>query len=84
MAHDVCVQPPCNEIISVYMHIPCKIVYKLFYWWKNIAIVSLKEGKDITDATIKTEITDAGYVVKSIARSDESFDVATKKIKDSK
>ena len=51
---------------------------------KKVAVVSLKEGKDIADATIKSEITDAGYVVKSIARSDDSFDVATKKIKDSK
>ncbi len=48
---------------------------------KKIALVALKEGKDIPDATIKAEITDAGYVVKSIARSDEPFDVLTKKIK---
>ncbi len=51
---------------------------------KKIAVVSLKDGKDIPDATIKAEITDAGYVVKSIARSDDAFDVVTKKIKDSK
>ncbi len=48
---------------------------------KKVAVVALKEGQDITDAIIKSEITDAGYVVKSIARSDESFDALTKKIK---
>lgn len=51
---------------------------------KKVAVVALKDGQDIADATIKTEITDAGYVVKSIARSDESFDALTKKIKTSK
>jgi len=51
---------------------------------KKVALVSLKEGKDISDATIKAEITDAGYVVKSIARSEETFDALRKKIKDSK
>jgi copper chaperone CopZ len=51
---------------------------------KKVAVIGLKDGKDIPDAVIKTEITDAGYVVKSIARSDVSFDAATKKIKDAK
>ena len=51
---------------------------------KKVAVVALKDGQDIPDATIKAEITDAGYVVKSIARSEESFDVLTKKIKASK
>jgi mercuric ion binding protein len=51
---------------------------------KKVAVVSLKDGQDIPDATIKAEITDAGYVVKSIARSEESFDTLTKKIKASK
>jgi copper chaperone CopZ len=51
---------------------------------KKIVVIALKDGKDIPDATIKAEITDAGYVVKSIARSDVSFDAATKKIKDAK
>jgi hypothetical protein len=49
-----------------------------------VAVVALKDGQDIPDATIKAEITDAGYVVKSIARSEESFDALTKKIKASK
>lgn len=51
---------------------------------KKVAVVSLKDGKDIPDATIKSEITDAGYVVTSIKRSDEAFDALTKKIKGSK
>jgi mercuric ion binding protein len=51
---------------------------------KKVAVVSLKDGQDIPDATIKAEITDAGYVVKSIARSEESFDTLTKKIQASK
>lgn len=51
---------------------------------KKVAVIALKDGKDIPDATIKAEITDAGYVVKSIARSEESFDALTKKIKESK
>jgi mercuric ion binding protein len=51
---------------------------------KKVAVVALKDGQDIPDATIKAEITDAGYVVKSIARSEESFDALTKKIKASK
>jgi copper chaperone CopZ len=51
---------------------------------KKVAVVALKDGKDIPDATIKAEITDAGYVVTSIKRSDEAFDELTKKIKGSK
>ncbi|MCA2999420.1 MAG: heavy-metal-associated domain-containing protein [Rhodocyclaceae bacterium] len=51
---------------------------------KKVAVVALKDGQDIPDATIKAEITDAGYVVKSIARSEETFDALTKKIKASK
>lgn len=51
---------------------------------KKVALVSLKDGQDIPDATIKSEITDAGYVVKGISRSDESFDALRQKIKDSK
>ena len=51
---------------------------------KKVALIALKDGQDIADATIKTEITDAGYAVKSIARSEESFDALTKKIRSSK
>ena len=48
---------------------------------KQTTLVALKAGKDITDAVLKAEITDAGYVVKSIVRTDESFDVLRDKIK---
>ncbi len=51
---------------------------------KKVALVSLKDGQDIPDATIKTEITDAGYVVKSIDRSDDGFDAMRAKIKAAK
>jgi copper chaperone CopZ len=51
---------------------------------KKIALVALKEGKDIEDAKIKAEITDAGYVVTSIARTEENFDTLRNKIKESK
>ncbi len=51
---------------------------------KQTTLVELKAGKDITDAVLKAEITDAGYVVKSITRTDESFDVLREKIKAAK
>jgi copper chaperone CopZ len=51
---------------------------------KQTTLVALKAGQDITDAVIKAEITDAGYVVKAISRSDESFDVLRDKIKAAK
>ena len=51
---------------------------------KKVALVALKDGQDIADATIKAEITDAGYVVKSISRTEEPFDALTQKIKASK
>lgn len=51
---------------------------------KKVALVSLKDGQDIPDATIKSEITDAGYVVRGITRSEEGFDTLRQKIKDSK
>lgn len=51
---------------------------------KKVALVALKDGQDISDAVIKTEMTDAGYAVKSISRSDEAFDALTTKIKAAK
>ncbi len=51
---------------------------------KKVALVGLKDGQDIDDAIIKTEITDAGYAVKNISRSEESFDTQRAKIKASK
>ena len=51
---------------------------------KQTTLVALKAGKDISDAVIKSEITDAGYVVKTISRTDESFDTLRDKIKAAK
>jgi cation transport ATPase len=51
---------------------------------KKVTLVALKEGQDISDETIKSEITNAGYVVKGISRTSESFDQLRAKIKASK
>ena len=48
---------------------------------KKVVAVSLKAGQDIADDKLKAEITDAGYVVKGISRSDESLDDMRKRIK---
>jgi copper chaperone CopZ len=36
----------------------------------RLVAVSLKEGQDITDADLRKALTDAGYTVKSIERTD--------------
>ena len=41
---------------------------------KKIALVALKAGQDIADAKIKAEMTDAGYVVTSITRTETAFE----------
>ena len=51
---------------------------------KKVTLVALKEGQDIPDETIKSEITNAGYVVRGISRTSESFDQLRAKIKASK
>lgn len=51
---------------------------------KQTTLVALKAGKDISDAVLKAEITDAGYVVKNITRTDESFETLRDKIKAAK
>ena len=48
---------------------------------KKIVAVSLKDGQDISDDKLQTEITDAGYVVKDIKRSDESLDAVRARVK---
>ena len=48
---------------------------------KKVVAVSLKDGQDITDDKLKSEITDAGYVVKGISRSDESLDAIRARVK---
>ena len=51
---------------------------------KKIVAVALKDGQDIGDEKIRAEITDAGYVVKGISRSEESFDSIKARIKSGK
>jgi len=48
---------------------------------KKIVAVALKDGQDISDEKLKAEITDAGYVVKGITRSDESLDAIRARVK---
>jgi len=40
----------------------------------RLVAVSLKDGQDIPDATLTTQLKDAGYDVKAIARVDESLE----------
>jgi len=47
----------------------------------KIVAVSFKEGQNITDDALKTQINDAGYQVKSIERSNESLDALRKALK---
>ncbi len=51
---------------------------------KKVVALSLKDGQDITDEKIRSEITDAGYAVRGITRLDDSFDALKAKIKASK
>jgi len=39
----------------------------------RLVAVSLKDGQDISDADLRKALTDAGYTVKSIARTDTSI-----------
>ena len=48
---------------------------------KKVVALSLKDGQDITDEKIKSEITDAGYAVRGITRLDDSFEALKAKIK---
>ena len=40
----------------------------------KVVAVSLKEGQDIPDATLVSQLKDAGYDVRAIARVDESLE----------
>jgi hypothetical protein len=42
--------------------------------------VQLKDGADIDDATLRKAITDAGYTVVGINRTDESLDVIRRRV----
>lgn len=47
----------------------------------RIVAVHLKDGTDIDDATLRKAITDAGYTVVAIRRSDESLEAIRQRVK---
>ncbi|MDI9239120.1 heavy-metal-associated domain-containing protein [Lysobacter sp. LF1] len=47
----------------------------------RIVAVHLKDGSDIDDATLRKAITDAGYTVVAIRRTDESLDAIRQRVK---
>jgi copper chaperone CopZ len=47
----------------------------------RLVAVSLKEGQDITDADLRKALTDAGYTVKSIKRTDTPIADVREKLK---
>jgi len=47
----------------------------------RIVAVQLKDGTDIEDATLRKAITDAGYTVVAIRRTDQSLDAIRKRVK---
>lgn len=51
---------------------------------KKVVAIALKPNQDIADAKIHEEIKDAGYVVKGITRTDESFESVTAKVRAAK
>jgi copper chaperone CopZ len=49
-----------------------------------LVAVSLKEGQDIPDADLRKALTDAGYTVKSIARTETPIANVRERLKDAK
>ena len=47
----------------------------------RIVAVQLKEGTDIDDAALKKAITDSGYTIVAIRRSEESLDAIRQRVK---
>lgn len=47
----------------------------------RIVAVHLKDGADIDDATLRKAITDSGYTVVAIRRTDESLDAIRQRVK---
>jgi copper chaperone CopZ len=47
----------------------------------HLVAVSLKEGQNITDADLRKALTDAGYTVKSIERTDTAIADVREKLK---
>lgn len=50
----------------------------------RLVAVSLKEGQDISDADLRKALTDAGYTVKSIARTKTPIADVRERLKDAK
>lgn len=50
----------------------------------RLVAVSLKEGQDIPDADLRKALTDAGYTVKSIARTETPIADVRERLKDAK
>lgn len=50
----------------------------------RLVAVSLKDGQDILDADLRKALTDAGYTVKSIERTETSIASVREKLKESK
>ena len=47
----------------------------------RIVAVQLKEGTDIDDATLRKAITDSGYTIVAIRRTDQSLDAIRQRVK---
>lgn len=47
----------------------------------RIVAVQLKDGTDIDDATLRKAITDSGYTIVAIRRTDESVDAIRRRVK---
>lgn len=47
----------------------------------RIVAVKLKDGADIDDATLRKAITDAGYTIVAIRRTDQSLDAIRQRVK---
>jgi copper chaperone CopZ len=50
----------------------------------RLVAVSLKDGQDIPDSDLRKALTDAGYTVKSIERTDRSMADVRQQLKDAK
>jgi copper chaperone CopZ len=51
---------------------------------QRLVAVSLKDGQDISDADLRKALTDAGYKVIGIERTDEPIDAVRARVKQSK
>jgi copper chaperone CopZ len=51
---------------------------------QRLVAVALKDGQDISDADLRKALTDAGYEVISIRRTDEAIDAVRARVKQGK